>query len=354
MHRRETLSRHARPTRWSRPRASAVAALAAAGLAACAPNAGASFFPAPETGTDARSLVAEAPAGGLSRNVVLVSIDGLRPDAIEAFGATTLQRLMREGSYTLTATTISPSKTLPSHTSMLTGEDVDEHGVTWNSNQMDDHGHVDVPTIFEVARERGYRTAAFFSKTKFEHLQRAGSLDYTQAPRQGRLPFFGDKWPVSRTLGDVERYLGAGHAPNLLFVHIGEPDFAGHRSGWMSKPYGQAVRVADAAVARLVAAGDRAYGKGNWTLLVTADHGGHGRNHGSADPRDVTIPWIAWGKGVQASETPLAGTVRTFDTASTVLWVLGLQEPHDWRGTPVATAFATPANASVAAGAADR
>ncbi len=280
----------------------------------------------------------DTPDGALTNHVVLVSIDGLRPDAIETFGATTLQRLMREGSYTLKATTIMPSKTLPSHTSMLTGEDVDEHGITWNTNKVSAHGHVEVPTIFDVAHDRGFHTAAFFSKTKFEHLQREGTLDSTQAPNTGRIPYFGDRWPVSRTLGDAERYL-KGNTPNLLFVHIGEPDFAGHASGWMSQKYGQAVRVADGAVARLIAASDRAYGEGNWTLIVTADHGGHGRNHGSSDARDVTIPWISWGKGVMAG-TQVAGTVRTFDTASSVLWLLGLKEPSDWAGNPVTSAFA--------------
>ena len=60
-----------------------------------------------------------APGPSLTSNVVLVSIDGLRPDAITTFAAPTLQRLMREGSYTLTASTINPSKTLPSHTSTV-------------------------------------------------------------------------------------------------------------------------------------------------------------------------------------------------------------------------------------------
>src|SRR5688572_11070084 len=59
--------------------------------------------------------------GFMTSHVIVMSIDGLRPDAIEKFGATTMQRLMKEGSYTLAARTIFPSKTLPSHTSMLTG-----------------------------------------------------------------------------------------------------------------------------------------------------------------------------------------------------------------------------------------
>lgn len=298
---------------------------------ACVPGRGAPIAGFPAIGR-------ETPAGARTSHVVLVSIDGLRPDAIEAFDARTLKGLMREGAYTLRATTILPSKTLPSHTSMLTGEDVDEHGITWNTNQVGAHGHVEVPTIFDVARRKGFHTAAFFSKTKFEHLQRAGTLDYTQAPSAGRVPFFGDKWPVSRTMGDVERYLERNR-PNLLFVHVGEPDYAGHRHGWMSRKYGEAVRQADAAVARLVAAGDEAFGEGNWTLLVTADHGGHGKNHGSRDPRDITIPWITWGKGVVGGGREITGTIRTFDTASTALWLLGLDEPGDWAGTPVQAAF---------------
>lgn len=67
------------------------------------------------------------PVASVTRNVVLVSIDGLRPDAISYFKATTLQRLIREGSSSMTARTIMPSTTLPSHTSMLTGEPPDEH-----------------------------------------------------------------------------------------------------------------------------------------------------------------------------------------------------------------------------------
>ena len=75
----------------------------------------------------------KAPSVSLTRNVVLVSIDGLRPDAIARFAAPTLQRLIGEGSYSLSAHTIMPSTTLPSHTSMLSGEPPDEHGVFWNN-----------------------------------------------------------------------------------------------------------------------------------------------------------------------------------------------------------------------------
>jgi predicted AlkP superfamily pyrophosphatase or phosphodiesterase len=272
------------------------------------------------------------PAASITRNVVLVSIDGLRPDAIDRFGATTLQRLIREGSASLAARTIDPSKTLPSHTSMLSGEPPEEHGVLWNDVLSAKLDEVGFDTVFSVARASGYRTAAFFSKPKFTPLQRPGTLDYSQAPGG----WFGG-WSSARTVGDVRDYL-ADNRPNLLFVHLADPDRAGHDSGWMSSTYGRAVQTADVAVSQLLSAADVAYGAGQYTVIVTADHGGHEYDHGSADPRDVTIPWIAWGQGVRPG--PLRNAIRTFDTAPTVLWLLGTRAPDAWNGAPILDAFA--------------
>ena len=263
--------------------------------------------------------------------MVLVSIDGLRPDAIARFTAPTLQRLIKEGSYSLSARTIMPSTTLPSHTSMLSGEPPDEHGVFWNNVTSAKVDVVNFSTVFSVAREHGYRTAAFFSKAKFGPLQRPGTLDYSQAPGG----WFG-RWLGARTVADVRSYL-EDQRPNVLFVHLSDPDVAGHSSGWMSQAYGQAVQTADAALGQLLTVADRAYGKGNYSLVVTADHGGHAYGHGTSDPQDVTIPWIAWGRGVNAGL--LDEKIDTFDTAPTVLWLLGVEEPDEWDGSPVEEAF---------------
>lgn len=287
-------------------------------------------------GADSIHAEAGLKRGRVTDHVVVISIDGLRPDAINAFGARTLQRLMAEGAFSLHAQTILPSKTLPSHTSMLTGVDADEHGITWNSDQTDEHGTVSVPTVFGIAREDGFRTAAFFSKPKFHHLEAPSTLDYVRSPKGGLMDY---RWDAERTVAEVEKYLESkAAAPNMMFVHIGEPDYAGHLWGWMSPLYGDAVRVADRAVAEVLdEAGDR-FGAGNFTVIVTADHGGHGKNHGSKDPRDTTIPWIAWGKGVeQGAALPLH--IRTMDTAATALWLLGVDAPDRFEGHAVALAF---------------
>jgi predicted AlkP superfamily pyrophosphatase or phosphodiesterase len=281
------------------------------------------------------------PAESVSRNVVVVSIDGLRPDAINAYGASTLQRLMREGSYTLAASTIHPSKTLPSHTSMLTGQPPERHGVLWNNVATADAESIDLPNVFGLARSHGYSTAAFFSKAKFQPLQVEGTLDYSQAPGG----WFG-RWSSERTVGDVENYLKDAQ-PNVLFVHLSDADAAGHSAGWMTPEYGRGVLAADRAVGQLIALAEQTYGSGNFSMIVTADHGGHGTNHGSDDPQDVTIPWIAWGRGVKPGVLPEA-TIRTMDTAATVLWLLNVDGPSDWAGQPIIGAY-TPV-AAIAAG----
>jgi arylsulfatase A-like enzyme len=280
-----------------------------------------------------RALAQPISRGVVTSHVVIVSIDGLRVDAVAQAVTPTLWRLAHEGSYTLSARTIMPSITLPSHTSMLTGVTPEVHGVTWNTDERADHSTVAVPTVFGVAHARGLRTAAFFSKTKFHHLEVPGTLDHWRSPADGAASF-----SAKRTIGDVARYLGTDK-PNLLFVHVGEPDYAGHRSGWMSPAYLRAVRAADDAVARLIVLLDDALGAGEYTLLVTADHGGHARTHGSRDVRDVLIPWLAWGEGVRPG-THLGHAIRTMDTAATALWLLGVAVPEGWSGIAVAGAFA--------------
>lgn len=269
--------------------------------------------------------------GRRTPHLIMISIDGLRPDAIRHFSARTLERLISEGAYTLEAETIFPSKTLPSHISMLTGLPPAGHGVTWNSDETDRHGLVDVVTVFEAATAKGLGTAAFFSKSKFHHLLKPGTLDHAEAPR-------GMVYLMStETVESATRYL-KHRRPDLIFIHIAEPDYAGHLIGWMSRVYGWAVRRADSAIARILAEADRHLGHGNYTVLITSDHGGHGRSHGSADPRDMTIPWIVWGHGVRAGElTPWS--VRTMDTAATALWLLGVDRPTEWVGRPVTAAF---------------
>jgi len=127
--------------------------------------------------------------------------------------------------------------------------------------------------------------------------------------------------------------------PNLLFVHIADADFIGHRIGWMTPFYGRAVRAADAAVGEVIAAADEAFGDGEYTVIVTADHGGSGRDHGALESHEL-IPWIVWGEGVDGTGQ-LHEPVSTMDTGATALWLLGIDPPSHMHGRPVESAFRT-------------
>jgi arylsulfatase A-like enzyme len=214
---------------------------------------------------------------------------------------------------------------------MLTGLAPEFHGVLWNTNASLGRRKAKAPTVFGLLRTEGYVTAAFFSKSKFTTLQEPGTLDYSQAPGG-----WSGYWSSDRTVRDVQQYL-AMQKPNLLFIHLGDPDHAGHASGWMSPSYGEAVAQIDAALERVVTFAEESFGAGRFTLIVTADHGGHDRDHGSSDVRDVTIPWIAWGRDVKGGL--LSGPVNTVDTAATVLWLLKVPRPASWTSRPVAEAF---------------
>jgi predicted AlkP superfamily pyrophosphatase or phosphodiesterase len=269
--------------------------------------------------------------GRVTDHVIVISIDGLRPDAIAKFKARTVQRLMDEGRYSLTARTIDISNTLPSHTSMLTGVDADQHKITWNSDKTGQFGHVEVPTVFGLAHSRGFTTAAFFSKPKFHHIDAPMTIDYVKAPKGGSIP-----WNAGKTADLAIEYLRK-NTPNLMFVHFADADFAGHTFGWMGFVYGQGVREADLAVARVLDAADDRFGEGRYSVILTADHGGHGKRHGSTDPLDTTIPWIVWGAGVTPG-AELSG-IRTMDTAATALWMLNIETPETFVGRPVSSAF---------------
>ncbi|HEX2093483.1 MAG TPA: ectonucleotide pyrophosphatase/phosphodiesterase [Longimicrobiaceae bacterium] len=268
-----------------------------------------------------------------AQHVVVISIDGLRPSAIEAAGARTLRALVREGAYSLEARTILPSKTLPSHTSMVTGVSPVKHGITWNEDRVSETGRVRVPTIFDLADSAGLEVAAFFGKAKFRHLVGSGRPEFWATAPRGY-----EVLSAARMAEDVRRYLKY-RDPDLLFVHISEPDIAGHVLGWMSLPYRIAVRRADAAVREVLLAARERFGE-DMVLIVTADHGGSGRDHGSESAVDMTIPWIAWGEGVVPG--PIRAPITTYDTAATVLWLLGVPRPDFWDGRPVTSAFGAP------------
>jgi hypothetical protein len=112
----------------------------------------------------------------LARRVLILSIDGLRPDAIPLAPMLNLKALMQNGAYSLFAQTIHPSATLPAHVSMLSGQCPDKHGVDWN-DYLPEKGYAQVTDIFDLAHEAGMMTVMYVGKRKMSHITEPESVD---------------------------------------------------------------------------------------------------------------------------------------------------------------------------------
>ncbi len=122
-------------------------------------------------------LIALASAAGAAAGprLVLISVDGLRPDAISAADAPNIAALRDGGSWTDTALNDLPSATLPNHATMLTGVVSDLHGVNIN---FDTPGLVAVETLFDYAAAAGLRCEFYASKSKLDFLAPPGSVQW--------------------------------------------------------------------------------------------------------------------------------------------------------------------------------
>lgn len=306
------------------------------------------------------TLTAPPPGNPRVDRVILISVDGLRPDAIDAAGAATIRSLIERGAYCARAQTIRPSITLPSHTSMLTGLDYRRHGIGWNTYRS---GYIVHPTVFSVASQVGKRSAMLFSKEKFHFLANPNCVSWIYGPpTPAKVPAGEDDCDVEELKRTLKRDGAPGPAPRgdpsttaetigrafakawpvqqwpLTFIHFREADEAGHRLGWMSPDYIQAVKSIDQALGTIVAAIEKSGGFDRTALILSADHGGTDRGHYRwTDPdkaENVTIPWICVAPGVRAG-LKIERIVRTFDTAPTALAFLGVGAPEGIDGRAV-------------------
>lgn len=234
--------------------------------------------------------------------VLVISVDGLNPDALRrlgADGAPALHRMLREGAGTLNARSqVEQTITLPNHTSMLTGRRIARkhggHGVTWTGHRpgttvQKAAGHP-VGSIFSVVHAAARQSALFAAKRKFSIFDRSWpAIDRVtiRDQRDGALVK-----AVRRDLVDHDRA--------FTFVHLGDVDRAGHTHGFMGPAYLEAVRRTDARIDAILHTVDTHPELAErLTVVVTSDHGGRGGGH--SDPArlaDYRVPFLVRGPDV--------------------------------------------------------
>ncbi|MBI5168404.1 MAG: alkaline phosphatase family protein [Candidatus Eisenbacteria bacterium] len=256
-----------------------------------------------------------------SRHVIVVSLDGLRPDVALRANMPAFRALMRRGAFTMYATTTDVAITLPSHTSMLTGVPPEQHGITYNADPRPvDRPAPEWPTLFEVAHQAGLSTAMAVGKSKFSVLCPAGALDTSFVPVRGSV------YSDSAVAATAARWI-ATRRPQVLFVHLPGLDAIGHAKGWGSEEQVAGAEAVDRAFAAVLRAVAHAGLTDSTLVIVSADHGGAGKTHGGLDARSRLIPWIAAGPGVKHDfDLALlpATQVRTEDTFATAAAWMGI------------------------------
>jgi hypothetical protein len=282
------------------------------------------------SGESAANVVADDPATPLTsadiEHVVIISMDGVRPDAITAAETPTLDRLIAKGAYSPQAQTIDPSYTLPAHTSMLSGVVPEKHGIVEAlpciGCPLSLH-----PTIFSVAHEADLSTGMVFGKEKLNYIALPHTVD----------ELFGvdayDPEVLDESLAVIREAM-----PNVLFIHLPDPDRVGHEYGWMSTNYLYSIGHVDSSIGEIADALDGEGYLDTTLLIITSDHGGHEYRHGLNCSEDMTIPWLAVGPGVPQGVT-LSSHINIYDTTATAAYAFNLPIPERWDGRPVMEIF---------------
>jgi len=254
-----------------------------------------------------------------SENVVLISLDGLRPDALEKAKTPNINKFKLESAFSLTAQAVAPTWTLPNHTTMVTGVQPLWHGVLWNS-YIPSFGTVTVPTIFELLKSKNMSTALIAGKEKFKHLLKPNTID----------DFVLNKGK-QKVLMDEALDLYKNKLPNFLFLHMRHPDSVGHSIGWMSPEQIKAIEECDVQIGRFLELLEKLKMTDKTTIILTSDHGGSGKQHTFPNLVNSTIPWMAKGPAVKRNFALLQNNISTVSNAPTVAYLLGIKVPTSYK-----------------------
>ncbi|HSX55004.1 MAG TPA: ectonucleotide pyrophosphatase/phosphodiesterase [Sphingomonas sp.] len=204
--------------------------------------------------------------------VLLISVDGMRPDAVlEAdkyqLNIPVLRSFLKEGSYARQVVNVNPTVTNPNHTTLVTGLLPLEHGIYNNRpfaataklpKGYSAYAEIKAPTLWGVAKKAKLRTASIF-------------------------------WPVTKKAHDIDFNLVEGNdeddqkiaddaialieqkRPDLLTVHFVAGDHAQHEYGPFSAEGNAALERIDTQIGRVVAAHRKAYPDS--VVAIVSDHG---------------------------------------------------------------------------------
>ena len=266
----------------------------------------------------------------LVKHVILIGSDGFGAYAFEKAKIPNLRKMMTNGSYTLKARAVLPSSSAVNWASMLMGSGPEIHGFTeWDSREPElpsaKLGKSGIyPTIFSLVDTQlpNAKKGASYTWGGIRNLfeRKLVDLDYNGST---------DEKTVEHALEFI-----AEEKPVFTFIHLDEPDHTGHKQGFDSDEYYEAVEHMDSLVGVILSHIEANNMMDDTIIIFTADHGGNRKSHGGKTLKEVEIPWIAYGNGI-LKQGKMESTIVTYDTGATIAYLLGLQMPESWRGKAV-------------------
>jgi predicted AlkP superfamily pyrophosphatase or phosphodiesterase len=242
--------------------------------------------------------------------LLMISIDGLRPDyitAADAHGAKVpnLRRFLKEGTYAEGVVGVVPTVTYPSHTTLVTGVWPAKHGIfantTFDPLQKNFQGwywyaeDIRVPTLWDVAAQAGRTTASIqwpvtvgarvtwnipefwrASTPDDAKLLRAVSTPGLLAEAQADIGEYRggiDNAPESDEIrGRYARWILEKKRPGLLLLHLAALDHIQHETGPFSSESIAILERLDAVIGNLRDAAER-LAPGRALVAIVSDHG---------------------------------------------------------------------------------
>jgi ectonucleotide pyrophosphatase/phosphodiesterase family protein 5 len=213
--------------------------------------------------------------------VILVSIDGLRPDYLQRGVTPNLNRLAAQGARAVAMRPSFPSVTFPNHYTLVTGLRPDHHGIV--DNTMYDAAIPGVRFSLSngaaITDRRWWDQAEPVWVTAELHGVRAGTMFWpgSEAGIHGVHPTetrkFDGKLPASSRVDTLLGWLDRPAAERLGFMtlYFDDVDHAGHDFGPYASQTNEAVAHVDQAIGRLMEGLERRRVAAN--IVIVSDHG---------------------------------------------------------------------------------
>ena len=253
----------------------------------------------------------------MKKKVMLILCDGMRPDSLSACGHPFIPQFLSQCFASLDSHTVLPSMTLPCHLSLMHSVPPERHGTMDNVYKPMVRP---VPGLFDQLHRYERRSAFIYNWEQLRDLSRPGSLAFSYYISSDD----NDRFKAHQNILDTALVQLPLIDLDFAFVYFGLTDLEEHDHGWMKEAYLQAVKSSWDMIQKL----DETFGK-EYTIIVTADHGGLGRDHGGPTPEEMTIPIICKGPDFKPGEFHQASIM---DIAPTIARLLDVPSAKSWEG----------------------